>query len=240
MKVSEYFKLGREQPYLDFVDVPLDTDIAVFVDPAALRSLESPWGCECTSLVQHFFDAVLSHIKRGQDAQARKLLSSLKEQNEFHLGFSSGKPKGRAFGDKSAESIWGALSTSTASTTGLLKDLEDTCLLIDGIGRDMISDAVCNIIRGPLIRYTQQTCTYYGIPMSAGVDSGPIWNPETEKWQSTFVELPVTRYGKILLVPKIIVRHRISYDFNEYYTHYLLPEMQIEELKANSGLLNNG
>ncbi|NTU50493.1 MAG: hypothetical protein HGA87_06430 [Desulfobulbaceae bacterium] len=237
MRVSEYFKLGRQQPYLDFIDVPLDTDIEVFVDPSALRSLESAWGRECTSLVQHYFDTVLMLIKSGNDSQAKALLSCLNERNEFHLGFSSGRSQGRAFGSISAQSVWDALSTSTASKTGMLKDLEDTCLLIDGIGRDMISDAVCNIIRGPLIKYTQQACAYYGIPLISGVASGPIWNPTTESWQSSFVELPVTDYGKLLLVPKIIVRHRLSYEFNEYYTHYLLPEMQIAELSANTSLV---
>jgi hypothetical protein len=53
----------------------------------------------------------------------------------------------------------------------------------------------------------------------------------------------MTKEGKIILVPKVIVRHRLSYEYNEYYTHYLLPEMQIAELAANTGLvelLQNG
>lgn len=237
MRVSEYFKLGRTQPYLDFVDVRLDTDLEVFVDPTALRSLNSSWGQECASMVQHYFETVLNRIKAGKDAEAQLLVSSLRERNEFHLGFSSGRSQGRAFGSKSAESVWGALSKSQASKSGLLKDLEDTCLLIEGIGRDMISDAVCNIIRGPLIKYTQDVCRYYGIPLSPGVASGPIWNPSEDVWESNFVELPTTNFGKVILVPKIIVRHRLSYEYNEYYTHYLLPEMQSAEIAANTGLV---
>lgn len=237
MRVSEYFDLGKTQPYLDFVDIPLDTDIEVFVDPTALRSLKSIWAHECASLVQHYFDTVLSRIKNGNDTEAQLLVSSLRERNEFHLGFSSGPSRGHAFGSKSAESVWGALSKSQASKSGLLKDLEDTCLLIEGIGRDMISDAVCNIIRGPLIKYTQESCLYYGIPLTPNVASGPIWNPDDEVWEESFVDLPVTRYGKVILVPKIIVRHRLSYEYNEYYTHYLLPEMQSAELAANTVLV---
>ena len=152
MRVSEYFNLGKTQPYLDFVDVQLDTDIEVFVDPTALRSLSSAWGHECASLVQHYFEAVLARMKTGNHAEAQLLVSCLNERNEFHLGFSAGKSQGHAFGEISAQSVWGALSKSLASKSGLLKDLEDTCLLIEGIGRDMVSDAVCNIIRGPLIK----------------------------------------------------------------------------------------
>ena len=125
MRVSEYFKLGKTQPFLDFVDIRLDTDIAVFVDPTALKSLPSSWGQECTSLIQHYFEAVLQKIRSGDDSGAQLLVSSLSERNEFHLGFSSGASQGHGFGSKSAESVWGALSKSLAVKSGLLKDLED-------------------------------------------------------------------------------------------------------------------
>ncbi|MDG3063690.1 hypothetical protein ACFQ4M_13120 [Thauera mechernichensis] len=237
MRVSEYFKLGKTQAYLDFVDVPIDTDIEVFVDPTALRTLTSSWGSECASLVQYYFEAVLNRMKAGKDFEAQQLVSSLSERNEFHLGFSSGKSRGHGFGTKSAESVWGALSKSKASKSGLLKDLEDTCLLIEGIGRDMVSDAVCNIIRGPLIKYTQDICSYYGIPLTPNVVSGPIWNSHTETWENKYVSLPITSEGKLILVPKIFVRHRLSYEYREYYQHYLLPEMQHDEMQRNTGLV---
>lgn len=237
MRVSEYFGLGKTQAYLDFVDVPIDTDIEVFVDPTALRTLTSNWGTECASLVQYYFEAVLNRMTAGMDREAQLLLSSLNERNEFHLGFSAGKSRGHGFGSKSAESVWGALSKSKASKSGLLKDLEDTCLLIEGIGRDMISDAVCNIIRGPLIKYTQDVSSYYGLPLTPNVVSGPIWNPHTETWENKYVSLPMTNEGKIILVPKIFVRHRLSYEYQEYYQHYLLPEMQHDELQRNTGLV---
>jgi len=237
MRFSEYFKLGKSQAYLDFVDIPINTDIEVFIDPTALRTLRSAWGSECASLVQYYFEAVLKHMKAGNDNDAQNLVSALNERNEFHLGFSSGKSRGHGFGSKSAESVWGALSKSRASKSGLLKDLEDTCLLIEGIGRDMVSDAVCNIIRGPLILYTQNICSYYGILLTPNVASGPIWNPQSGQWEEKFVSLPMTSEGKVILVPKIIVRHRLSYEYQEYYQHYLLPEMQHDELQNNSSLV---
>jgi len=237
MRVSEYYSLGRTQPYLDFVDIRLDTDIPVFLDPTGIKSLDSQWGHELSSLLQSFFECVLENIKAGNDQKAQNLLSSLNERNEFHLGYSQGESRGHAFGTISAESVWGALSKSQASLTGLLQDLEDTCLLIHGIGTDMISDAVCNILRGPLIRYTQDMCRYYGIPLVENVDSGPVWNPIKEIWENSFVALPATDYGKVVLVPKVLVRHKVSYKYDEYYRHFLLPEMQIEELHARTTLV---
>jgi hypothetical protein len=42
MRVSEEFNLGRTQPSLEFVDVDVCGDTPVYVDPRALRSIESP------------------------------------------------------------------------------------------------------------------------------------------------------------------------------------------------------
>jgi len=160
MKFSEFFTLNKTQAYLDFVDIPLHTDIEVFLDPVAIKSLESIWGYELSSLLQTFFEAVLSHIKNSEHDKAIELLSGLSEGNEFHLGYSKGKSQGRGFGSESAELTWKALIKSKAAKSGLLADLEDTALLIEGISTDKISDAVCNILRAPLIKYTQDMCRY--------------------------------------------------------------------------------
>ena len=171
MKISEKFNLGLTQAYLDFVDIDTETDLEVFIDPTALRDLESQWGRACASLVQQYFSTVLDYIKNKEHDNAKALLSNLKERNEFHIGYSSGRSRGSGFGNKSADLIWDALCNSKAATTGLLKDIEDSCLLIEGIGRDMISDAVCNIIRPKLIEYTQDMCRYYGIPLCPNMRS---------------------------------------------------------------------
>ncbi|CND65979.1 hypothetical protein [Yersinia enterocolitica] len=237
MRFSEFFKLNRSQAYLDFVDIPLDTDVAVFLDPGAIKQLNSAWGHELSSHLQTFFETVLRLIKEGNDDKAKKLLGSLNERNEYHLGYSSGESQGRGFGRSAASSVWEALTKSKAVKTGLLKDLEDTALLIPGIGTDMISDAVSNILRRPLIKYTQDVCKYYGVPLTPNIDSGPMWNPQTEIWENQLLSLPMTNKGKVILVPKLIVRHRITFQSDEYYRHYLLPEMQDEHLKSNSSLV---
>ena len=63
--------------------------------------------------------------------------------------------KGRAVGSHLAEELWRALSRSQAVKTGLVKDLEDTVLLVEGIGPDNISDITINIILKPLAQLTK-------------------------------------------------------------------------------------
>ena len=236
-KISEIYDLGLTQAYLDFVDIDLSTDLKVFVDPTALKNLDSIWGHKCASQVQQFFQTVLDEIHLGNHDRAKELLSNLNERNEFHIGHSKGKSRGSGFGPQSSTLLWNALCESKAATTGLLRDIEDACLTINGIADDMISDAICNIIRPMLIEYTQDMCNFYGIALTPGVNSGKIWNPQTKIWEEAQVPLPVTDDGEtFLLIPKNIVRRKISYEVSQYYRHYILPALQKEYIQKGSPL----
>ncbi len=94
---------------------------------------------------------------------------------------------------------------SSAAKTGIIQELEDTALLIDGIGSDVISDIVTNI-RGQLIKYTQQMCGYYNIPMESGIASGRVGIRDCKSGRSRLEALPIVNDKPLLLVPKTIVR----------------------------------
>lgn len=236
MRVSQYFGLGQQQPELDFVDVDVVNDTRLYVDPRALMELDTDWANQAVSLIQGFFSQVLALIQNGDATNAKNLLLHLREPNETHLGQSRGRSRGRALGRESATDVYDALVNSEAARSGLLEDLEDAVLVIPGIDKDIVSDIATNIIRGPLITYTQQTCEYYKIPMQQ-VDSGPVWNNQAKVWTNGFTELPVANGIKLLLIPKTIVRKRLQYDGPEYYQHYILNYLQEHELAAGSNLI---
>jgi hypothetical protein len=221
VRVSDYFKLGRTQGALEFVDVAIERDTRLFVDPRAFRALESDWGNACVDLITEFFNAVLQAIRAGDDDRARQLLMGLSEPNETRLGMSRERVRGRGVGPELADKLYMSLAMSEAVTSGLLKDLEDTALMVPGIGPDRISDVTTNIVRAPLIDYTRRMADKYGIPTEE-VDSGLLWKPGTVEWQSEYVQLPVASGRRLLLVPRSVVRWKLSYDPGEYYRHYVL------------------
>lgn len=229
MRVSEYYQLEFTQPSLDFVDVKLDTDVPLFIDPTALYLLDTEWGQECRGLINGYFTLVLEHIQNGEHNKARSLLAQLSEPNETHLGLSTGRSQGHGMGKDLAKKMWYALKESQAVATGLIEDLEDTVLMIEGIDKDIISDIVTNIIRSPLIKYTEDMCKQYGIPLVSGVASKPVWDEAHKRWDSSrFVSLPMPNNERLMLVPKAIVRRDITYDGDRYYGTYLLEKIQNE------------
>jgi hypothetical protein len=240
MRVSEHFKLERHQAELDFVDVDIYGDVPLYIDPRALRLLKTPWGTEAVALVQDFFTAVLEAIRHNDSAEGIRLLQGLHEPNETHLGLSKGKAKGSGLGRGLARAVYDSLSASDAiKSEGMLEDLEDTALLVEGIDRDRISDITTNLIREPLIRYTEDICAYYSIPLKAGISSGPLWSPSQQDWVQEFVRLPITQQGgKLLLVPKSIVRKKMDFDPGNYFNDYVLDFLAEAEISAGSSLVH--
>jgi hypothetical protein len=238
MRVSEYYTLGITQPSLDFVDVRLDTDVPLFIDPTALNLLDTEWGAKCRSLIHEYFSLVLEHISNGEHSKARNLLAQLGEPNETHLGLSRRRSRGHGMGKGLADKMWQALNNSSAVRTGLITDLEDTALLIDGVASDVISDIVTNIIREPLLEYTIEMANQYGIPLETR-QTRKLWDAQAKKWVVKDMLQAVTTVGnrplRLMLVPKAIVRKSISYDAGEYYNKYLLEQLQEEQ--ANQGLI---
>jgi hypothetical protein len=236
MRVSEYYRLGVTQPVLEFLDVDVVTDTKVFVDPHAFTYLSSDWGRECVSLLQDFYGEVLDAVRAGDRTRGNYLLGRLSEPNEVHLGLSSGASEGSGVASGLATDIFDALATSRAMTSGLLADVEDTMLFVIGIGHDRISDMTINIVRRQLIQFTQDVCSVYGIPQVTGLNSGPMWDRRSHRWTATHVSLPMPN-GKLMLVPKSVVRQTPIFDPGSYLTHFVLPYLQHVELVTGSRLV---
>lgn len=242
IRFSDYFKLGKSQSELDFVDIPLETDISLFVDPYALSIENDEWFAECNNLVVDYFQLVVDSIKGNDLTTAKRLLFNLHEPNDTHLGLSNGKPSGRGVGPIQAIAIFEQLKNSKAVLTGKLEDLSDCELLIPGISNDKISDITINIIRSKLLEYTEAQCKLHDIE-TVQKPSGFYWDSDSSRWRNRYVNLPVYNNERILLVPKAAIRVRLTNDYQAYYKHFVLEYLQAEHLHAGSSLvetLKNG
>ncbi|MEU7652475.1 hypothetical protein AB0C41_10715 [Micromonospora taraxaci] len=234
MRVSEFYKLGKSQSELDFVDVDIVNDVELYIDPSAISQLSSSWADSCVASIQSFFQRVLDAIGNGNDQEAISLLSALREPNETHLGLSTGRSRGSGLGDKLAEDFWESLSKSKAARSGLLQDLEDTALLIEGVDRDRISDITTNLIRTQLVEFTQETAKFHGIDLSPDVAYGRFWNPQTGEWYQSYTSLPTPNGERLLLVPKAIARRGLHLRAGEFYRHTVLNYLVVEERSTRS------
>lgn len=242
MRFSEKFKLNKTQAELDFVDIPVNKDLALFIDPYAISLENDIWCIDCNNIIVDFFNLVVQTLKSSNPIDAKEYLARLNEPNDTHLGLSRGHPAGRGVGRDQASYIYNKLKASKAVKTGFLKDLSDCELIIPGIDRDKISDVTTNIIKLKLIEYTERQCHLHDIDLNS-VPSGFFWDTSRLEWRNVYVNLPVINEQRIILVPKAIVRYGLSYNYQYYYTHFVLNYLQAEHLNAGTSLvkvLKNG
>ncbi|MBK9080744.1 MAG: hypothetical protein IPL88_01055 [Rhizobiales bacterium] len=222
---------------MDFVDIDPDRDMPLFIDPFAISLKGDSWSETCHQHITHFFQTAIDHIRAGRDREARLMLNGLSEPNETCLGLSRGVPAGRGVGGRQAFDLYESLSTSQAARTGLLEELAECDLFIPGIGSDKISDITTNIIRGPLIEYTQRQCALHGIALEAEFPSGRYWDMDAGEWRHKYVEIPVVGHRRLILVPKYTVRRKMALDSQEFYSHHILNFIQQDELDRRSPLV---
>lgn len=237
MKISDQFNLNKTQPELDFVDIDPSQDIPLFIDPFFLSLRKDNWSSEATRTIRSFFQHMLSFIRQNQIADAKLLFLNLHEPNSTCLGLSRGQPRGRGVGRGNTDDIFSSIVHSRAIQTGLMRDLEDNLLFVEGFGKDKLSDMATNIIRKHLIGYTQGQCKLHGITLSTGVPSGFFWNRGTVQWESEYTEMLVIESQKILLVPKGIVSFCKDYTPDKYFNDFVLNYLQNEHLQINSTLV---
>jgi hypothetical protein len=235
--VAEFFGLGMSQAELDFVNVPANNDIPLFLDPFAISLRTDPWSQGCGHLVHAYFQHLVERIRAVDRQGALDLLAHLKEPNETRLGYSRGRSQGAGIGRDQSRALYEALSQSSAVQTGFINHLEETELMVEGVGRDKISDLTTNLLRGHLVTYTQEQCDLLGIPVRS-VPLPPVFDLSRLQWESRYHDLPVTERGPLLLVPKAIVRYDASYNADNYYHSVVLEFLQAEELRAGSSLVH--
>lgn len=233
---SKYFELGVSQHELDFVDVSNEYDTPVYVDPYAIEVRDDIWAAQASEHIRVFFNEVLESIRAGDMERAKNLMSHLTEPKETFLGVSREDPKGRGVGRKQSGQLIDAIAASEAYKSGLLSDLSEMALYVDGVDKDKISDLTTNIIRGLLVDYTQQQCEIHGVSTDR-YNGPPLWDVARRNWQSQIVQLPYISGDAVILVPKYIVRRRLSIDSQEFYNKQITDFLVAENLRANSSLV---
>lgn len=240
MLLSQALNLNKSQPLLDFVDIDIGLDFPLYIDPASFLNPRDEFAKRCQDDLRDFFEAVLKAIASGDPSKGEQLLQGLGEPNETHLGVSKGEPNGRGVGKVQAAKILASLKSSPAAKSGLLNDLTDAALFIEGIGSDKISDMTTNIVRRHLIDYTQQQFELLGIPIEHEVPAGLLWDTGRSRWKNDeYARIPIIAEKRVLLVPKRYVRWKggLQQAASHYYNRFVTNFIRDEELRTNGSLV---
>jgi hypothetical protein len=124
MKISSYLKLGVTQHEIDFIDIDIDNDTPLFIDPHFLATRTDSWSKDATRSIRSFFRHFLTLVRLGKRGKALELFRFLREPNETRLGLSRRRSQGRGVGDEDAQKIFDSLLASKAVKSGLVEGKE--------------------------------------------------------------------------------------------------------------------
>lgn len=226
MKISEIYKLNKNQYQLDFVDIDVDTDIPLFLDSNLIRNSEGQFYQQMKNTMDCFFKDLINLLKNSLFEKAKVMCGHLGEVNETHLGLSKAESRGRGVGPINSEKIVLALMNNDAVIGGYLENIEDLRVLVEGFDKDMLSDMLTNILKKHLIDYTKEQCDLYNIPLTSSVPTGAYWNAIKHKWETIYESRLIINGKPVILVPKKIVSFCLEGSSDKYRQHFVLNFLQ--------------
>ncbi|MEJ1126396.1 hypothetical protein V9L20_02395 [Variovorax sp. CCNWLW225] len=189
-------------------NIALVNDLPLFVDPFLLFDSERP------ELRELHADIIKYLVFVRDRAQADELTEGaisqwlfFREVKQNWLGFSrqgnSGTGLGRHFADALARNFKRVFRNFGEETLTKSSHLEKLGLLSGGVGRDHLSDFTTNLIKGYLLKYTEDFAMQHLQPAQLKrVNVERVrFNYETRRWQSGLFVLPWHEDDYVILTP---------------------------------------
>lgn len=242
--ISTHFKLKVKQDKLPFVDVVLNDDNLLFIDPRQIENAPAR-DKAVKDCLYNFFGNLVASIAAGNKARTQQLLNGIEEPKETRLGYGQNNSNGRSAGPQIKQDLIDAISTNPVIKAKKVSNLSDISFFIPNVGIDRISDITTKVIKHFLIDFTQKQCRALGIPMKV-VSQKSILNPTTLTWENKSVELPVYNDGSvdkpIIFVPKHYVNRATDANssfncFFRFARNYILDK---GKSKFTKGVPRNG
>ena len=223
MFLSDFIKDGRKgHVNFDFVDVQLDSDNRIFIDPVVLGNATDEWSIDANKCVQSFFDSLFEALKNNQ---SDNLFDHAHEQNATKFGYGNGQ-NGKG---KTADGLEDALSKlkNLVHAIPTISKGEDIPVLVEGFAEDCMSDLLTNILHEQLNVFTAQQMKRWGVPADL-MKTFWTWDMENSIWKQVTKECWLYKGRELLMVPKWIVRKNYLFKAHQYLYGVIIERMQAE------------
>lgn len=197
---SENFGINKDQNDLNFVNINLESDNKLFVDPRLIDI--NPLFKNYSNSISLFWCSLLETRKSKSFKKSEYLLKGLKEPKETMLGYGNGR-NGKSIAEILRNKLIYSINSNENFFNGLTKSLSDLEFFIKDISSDRLSDMTTKIVYEDLILFTQEQCVRYNITMFYSLQEYFDFN--NFKWINKRVLLPHYQGKPIVLIPKQIV-----------------------------------
>lgn len=225
--VSDYLGTGFKGHHnYEFIDVFLNGDNKLFIDPCLLERAGDPWCKNAANIMKIFFDCLFEEL-RNNTLNVSGLLSHAGEQNATKLGYGNGyNGKG-----KTAEGLWECISGLSALVHEIptISRPQDIPVLVEGFAEDCMSDLLTNILHEPLNAFTCEQMSKWKC-FSQGEKAIWTFDVSRKEWHQVIRPCWYYKDKELLLVPKWIVRPNFLFKAHQY-----LYSVIVERIRRENG-----
>ncbi|MEO1769240.1 hypothetical protein [Candidatus Enterococcus ferrettii] len=218
--VTEYFDLKLKQKDVDFIDINMEGDSKLFINPILLtESIDEDISLMGPKKVDSFFERVFTLYSDGKQAEALStLFSHSKESNANHLGYSSGESKGNGASKQSLDQLFDTILKTGALAEDIMVQPVSILVFAHDFGQDRMSDLIVSILKKEFVSYTLSEARKLGIPIEVEeISYGEYWDCDTSTWKELRDNWVKGADGKaLILTPKQIVSQKYGFSVNDY------------------------
>ncbi len=231
-RLNDFHNLPFTQDEVDFAIPFLDEDIPLYVDPFLLWKSPSLQDNSLHTAIVNSFNHIGHTYSDKNEKEALDALILASECNEVGLG-SSRKRKGHPIGKKLANNVLSLFKSIPRINKCGFVHFEEIQLLVDNMAKDRVSDIACTFLKSFLIDYTIQSCKGLNIPLEKCHQI--VYNYKTNSYEEESTYLPLNPENKdpIIFVPKRWLRYSTWIQYDDYFSSYLLPEVEEKSVNKN-------
>lgn len=228
-RVTANFRIASPVP---FVDVHVERDNPLYLDPSAIRNSSGKYARRADGLLVSYFTEVLRLRASRLVADHRAglaLLQDLHEPNQTRLGVTKNGVGGKAIGPGIADELWDELGRNPAARHAALTRLEHLPIYLDRVGPDLISDLATRVVFEVLADFTAEMMRIY--PALASVTTTAetrVYDPVARRWVGRQFQLPYVDSHQLLLIPKEWVYWRLLMWAEPFYNRFATATVQLE------------
>ena len=221
--ISDEWQLKQKgHENFEFVDVAVNDDNQLFIDPCLIESWNDAWATNAMKHINSYIDSLFKAYAEGNRKDVRRLLSHAGEQNATRLGYGNGD-NGKGNTADGLMEIFQPLEQLIRKIKTIGK-AEDLPLLTPGFAEDGMSDLLTNILHECLNEFTTEQMHKYGI-LSNDIKMFYTWDMLTCEWKKVEKAVYSVNGKELLLVPKQIVRRNYLFGVSQYFTRIILERM---------------
>lgn len=230
VNISEEWNLGfKGHANFDFVDVVINDDNELFIDPCLIELYDNEIGQSMKRKISSYMNQLIEAYKTNNDTSKKYLLKCAKEPNATKLGYGNGyNGKGNTVDGlikdfQPLEKLLDSIST--------INKIQDLSIFLPGFAEDGMSDLLTNILHKDLSEFTDEQMKKYGIE-SNGTISFLYWDDQKCAWSQTIKKGYLINGKEFMLVPKQIVRKKYLFSTGQYFMRIIVERMKDQYVDA--------